>query len=425
MRVSFTQLLWRIAGADVDIIKQCKTSQKQYANVGAVILMTAGVAFCAGSFAAYFFSCNKQNPDGNILVALAFGVLWSMLIFCIDRALVVTLQKKKERSKLWWVAPFLLRLILAALIATMISIPLELYIFKDYISSSEPMFLSNHDAYYKNHYSGNGDIETYKGLKDDAAKERVRLIGEINALDTTIIQENEILNELIKQKDNPLQYSDDYKKKNKSYTEANNSWKRLGEELNWPEDNQDLIDAKARKDEAKTALSESKTKWEQQMDSEIESHTRTLEGLSHSKDSISRVFSTVDKSYQEANDKHRSLIDKREQDSNENKKAIINGNTFIRNYTILEWAISKDNPENNGKMAKEGAFLWLIRLLFLIIEILPTIVKISTPYGAYDALIEAMDDVTTENSRKIVEKMSSKDDEKPSVTIITNPEHKL
>lgn len=37
----------------------------------------------------------------------------------------------------------------------------------------------------------------------------------------------------------------------------------------------------------------------------------------------------------------------------------------------------------------EWYFLWLIRLLFFIIELLPTVVKIVMPIGAYDRMIYA------------------------------------
>ena len=43
----------------------------------------------------------------------------------------------------------------------------------------------------------------------------------------------------------------------------------------------------------------------------------------------------------------------------------------------------------NGNLPTELFFLWMIRLLFFIIEILPTVVKIVTPVGSYDRMVQA------------------------------------
>ena len=63
------------------------------------------------------------------------------------------------------------------------------------------------------------------------------------------------------------------------------------------------------------------------------------------------------------------------------------GNHFIQNYRILEYAVWKRDA--NGNLPTELFFLWMIRLLFFIIEILPTVVKIVTPVGSYDRMIQA------------------------------------
>ena len=63
------------------------------------------------------------------------------------------------------------------------------------------------------------------------------------------------------------------------------------------------------------------------------------------------------------------------------------GNHFIQNYRILEYAVWKRDV--NGDLPTELFFLWMIRLLFFIIEILPTVVKIVTPIGSYDRMVYA------------------------------------
>ncbi|MDQ0109627.1 F0F1-type ATP synthase membrane subunit b/b' [Chitinophaga terrae (ex Kim and Jung 2007)] len=59
---------------------------------------------------------------------------------------------------------------------------------------------------------------------------------------------------------------------------------------------------------------------------------------------------------------------------------------FVLRFMVLENLATPNNPE-----IPEGAtifmLLWLIRILFFTIEILPTIAKIATPIGAYDRAI--------------------------------------
>jgi hypothetical protein len=63
------------------------------------------------------------------------------------------------------------------------------------------------------------------------------------------------------------------------------------------------------------------------------------------------------------------------------------GNHFIQNYRVLEYAVWE--RDEKGNLPTELFFLWMIRLLFFIIEILPTVVKIVTPIGSYDRMVQA------------------------------------
>jgi Mn2+/Fe2+ NRAMP family transporter len=80
-------------------------------------------------------------------VVLAFGCLWATLIFCIDRSLVITLKKDPTKAKQKFIVPLLSRAALAIVVAFMVSIPLELVIFEDYIAANEENFNANQIAY--------------------------------------------------------------------------------------------------------------------------------------------------------------------------------------------------------------------------------------------------------------------------------------
>lgn len=56
MTTSFERILWAIAGAERHILEKCRTDYKRFSAIGATILMTSFIAFCAGTAAAWFFT---------------------------------------------------------------------------------------------------------------------------------------------------------------------------------------------------------------------------------------------------------------------------------------------------------------------------------------------------------------------------------
>ena len=71
---------------------------------------------------------------------------------------------------------------------------------------------------------------------------------------------------------------------------------------------------------------------------------------------------------------------------------------FVLRYMILEdLAEFNSNKEDADSRRAVFLLLWLIRAIFILIEILPTIVKIVTPIGAYDrALFQREKDMEKE-----------------------------
>ncbi len=128
MRYSKVQYLcWLFSGAEISLLKECPTDFNRQASIGFTILMTCLFGGLAGGFAASKFS------GGALLPTLVFGIVWAALIFSIDRSMVVTLKKNPEQKKQAFWIPFVARAVLAGLLAFMISIPLEIYIFQDEI----------------------------------------------------------------------------------------------------------------------------------------------------------------------------------------------------------------------------------------------------------------------------------------------------
>ena len=114
------------AGIDQSILKRTPTDQNKYAGIGATVLFTGIFASIAGGFA--LFSVFKSVP-----ISILFGLLWGLMIFNLDRYIVMSIKKKNRPLKEFGMA--LPRLVLAVLIAFVIAKPLELKLFQSEIGS--------------------------------------------------------------------------------------------------------------------------------------------------------------------------------------------------------------------------------------------------------------------------------------------------
>ncbi|AWM13931.1 DUF4407 domain-containing protein [Flavobacterium sediminis] len=115
------------SGADKDIMATCSNGeQNKFVGIGATVFFTAVMAFLSASYALY-------TVFDNYYSAVAFGLVWSLLIFNLDRFIVSTLRKRNHwQSELLQATP---RLVLAIIIAIVISKPLELKIFEKEINT--------------------------------------------------------------------------------------------------------------------------------------------------------------------------------------------------------------------------------------------------------------------------------------------------
>lgn len=114
------------SGADADILKTCsKGEQNKYAGIGATVFFTAAMAFIASAYALF-------TVFDNVYTAVFFGLVWGLLIFNLDRFIVSTIKKNNSfRSEFIQATP---RIVLAVIIAIVISKPLEMKIFEKEIN---------------------------------------------------------------------------------------------------------------------------------------------------------------------------------------------------------------------------------------------------------------------------------------------------
>ncbi|GAA4275515.1 DUF4407 domain-containing protein [Aquimarina mytili] len=110
------------SGADADILADSSSGeQNKYVGIGATVFFTAIMAFIAATYALY-------TVFDNYFTAIFFGLIWGALIFNLDRFIVSTIKKKDNFiDELLQASP---RIILAIIIAVVISKPLELKIFE-------------------------------------------------------------------------------------------------------------------------------------------------------------------------------------------------------------------------------------------------------------------------------------------------------
>lgn len=116
------------AAADLNLLKECPRSEvNKYLGVGATVVSTGILASLSGGYAIY-------TAFNSVLIALALGIFWGLLVFNLDRFIVSTMKKSKNKMKeLIQITP---RLLLAVLLSLVISAPLELKIFEEEINES-------------------------------------------------------------------------------------------------------------------------------------------------------------------------------------------------------------------------------------------------------------------------------------------------
>ncbi len=173
------------SGADKSILDNCSEGERtKFAGIGATVFFTAVLAFIASSYALFTVFNNQFS-------AMGFGLIWGFLIFNLDRFIVSTIRKT---SGFWTeFAQATPRIILAMIIAIVISKPLEIKIFEKEINTvllkeKNAMAILNKKEignYFKSDLDKN-KAET-KSLKDEIIKKE----KEVNVYYQTYIAEAE------------------------------------------------------------------------------------------------------------------------------------------------------------------------------------------------------------------------------------------
>jgi hypothetical protein len=114
------------SGVDRTLINTCSDGeQNKYVGMGATVFFTAIMATIAGSYALF-------TVFNVWYIALFFGIIWGLLIFNLDRFIISTIKKSDAKWKEFLQASP--RILLAIIIAIVISKPLEMKLFEKEIN---------------------------------------------------------------------------------------------------------------------------------------------------------------------------------------------------------------------------------------------------------------------------------------------------
>jgi len=173
------------SGADKNLLQDCSEGeQTKLVAIGATVFFTAVMAFIASAYALF-------TVFDSVYPALLFGMVWGFLIFNLDRFIVSTIRKRDSFwSEFLQASP---RILLAVIIAIVISKPLEIKIFEKEINTvllkeKNAMALNNKKEvanYFKS------DLDKNKTEIDSLKSEITKKETEVNTLYETYITEAE------------------------------------------------------------------------------------------------------------------------------------------------------------------------------------------------------------------------------------------
>ena len=173
------------SGADKNLINSCSNGeQNKYAGIGATVFFTAVMAFIAASYALF-------TVFDNAYIAMAFGLVWGLLIFNLDRFIVSTIKKRDSFwSEFKQATP---RILLAVIIAIVISKPLEIKIFEKEINTvllkEKNQMALNNKKEIANYFQS--DVDKNKTQIDSLKSDITKKEKEVNDLYSVYITEAE------------------------------------------------------------------------------------------------------------------------------------------------------------------------------------------------------------------------------------------
>ncbi len=358
----FQKFFWLISGSEIHVLKDCKNDYNRHATMGFILFMTWLFATFAGGFAGWYFGHSLKQ-------AIVFGIMWGLMIYAIDRGMVVSLKKNPTLDKQPFWFPFITRAVLGLVIAFFISIPFEILIFNEDIKiqmeKDKDTELKSRLDVQNNIYDTKGQENKISSNQSESDKLSKLLIedcplpeyqAKVSDFNTTKKEANKLYadyrvaynNYIAQISNNPIDsagrrilYQNDY--------EARRKYQNIY--IDYSKKEKDCNSIKAFADSIKNKYYVDIALKKANIDTSIMANTTKLNETNTKIDSV-RV----------------------------NYEEMLSGlNGFTRQYVALNNA-----SKNSGSLL---FLMWLVRFAFFVIEILPTLYKLKTPIGDYDRAV--------------------------------------
>jgi hypothetical protein len=175
-----TKFLWWCAGADKEILKYSSYSDHvKYAGIGGVVLATGFLAAISMGFAMHTIFTDKDG-NGNWLITIPIAIAWSLIVFNLDRFIVSSTGKGDGESSISGkeFLNALPRLLMATLLGITIAAPLETVIFdseikREWTLSMDQLALSkSYEIYQAEIGNDTTQINKYKEIEKKVETQR-------------------------------------------------------------------------------------------------------------------------------------------------------------------------------------------------------------------------------------------------------------
>ena len=386
----FTRFLWFVAGADIEMLSLCPLDYKKYEAIGMTILMTSLVGFAAGSSAAWYFT-------EDAFWTLVFGLFWSLLIFSIDRSLVVTL-KKDPYKKSYYVLPLVFRGFLAILVAGIMSIPLELLVFNGFIQNDIENYKSD---LLKQQHQDSFDAQQAAEYDSKSKSLDQLLKSESNKKDDIITAINDKRSE--RQREANMLNHPNTTTYNNAQASANGLQRQLNElySLSNSDYRRNRIPGlRSQISHQRSVMASERNAWNSKVNARISELDNEIAQLSDALRVAKENIARTDREKQRVDSTSVSYQARAEESLNKTDERFRNGNNFTLYYAVLAHAIYKTHKVTHERMGTDGKtytyeteefvnkdfmfLLWFIRAMFFVIELLPSIVKVVSKAGQYE-----------------------------------------
>lgn len=422
-----TLIACSVAGADNSKVVRHRDDVIKYSVIGYAIIMTMLLGILCGYAAAWYFSHSH-------FVAALFGLFWGLVVMCIDRALVVTYRKDPESQgkslfgRVMSASKVILpRAVLAFCVAYVMSIPAELIVFEDFINTELPGYTEhlkkeNARASYLSEQNSSLDEERQENSANLAF-----LREQLSSSDRSLASKRQ---EIQKIKDNIARLeATKNSPQSPAYRKASAEFRNAQQHLRVARSRPDSLNARSQMASARRAMNDAMKIHQAEVNNRIQAERGRLPELESQFLELQGKHASLEQRQTSGMERSEKIADRADRmnaynDSIAGKvdRNIAATNQFTLGYAVLQYAVSRTRPVyeerketvplSDGSVNEDGSprtyekeytvqtgveranpneyfLLCLIRVMFFVLELIPTVVKVVAPVGGYEYEIYA------------------------------------